>query len=97
MDVGLKQDLTYFPSFFVNDSLLFFKGSISEAIQMNNILNVYEQASRQSVNYSKFRIMFSLNIQNVNSDAISSILGVNLRLGNSSYLELSSLVGHNKK
>lgn len=64
---------------------------------MKNILDTYEQASRQSVNYRKSGIMFSLNVQNVDHDAISGILSVNLPLGNSNYLELPSLIGRSKK
>lgn len=57
---------TYCPSvsnlFFVDDSLIFFKASVVEGWHIKRILNEYELASGQCVNFSKSAFLVSLNV-----------------------------------
>ncbi|KAJ8763443.1 hypothetical protein K2173_002326 [Erythroxylum novogranatense] len=83
--------------FFADHSLLFFNGTVSEATQVKHILGIYEAASGQSINYGKSGILFSLCIALDVKQAISTLLGVHLPLGQSHYLGLPSLLGRSKK
>jgi hypothetical protein len=47
--------------FFADDSLLFCKANIPEWLQVQDILAIYEQASRQKLNREKTSIFFSRN------------------------------------
>ena len=44
--------------FFADDSLLFFDGTMEEAIRIKQILGVYEKASDQAINFDKSSILF---------------------------------------
>lgn len=46
---------------FADDSLLFFRASTREAESMKHVLQVYENASYQAINYRKSSIIFSVN------------------------------------
>ncbi|XP_043814106.1 uncharacterized protein LOC122724009 [Manihot esculenta] len=82
--------------FFVDDSLLFFKGIVMEASQVKSLLAVYEKASGQSINFDKSAIMFSPCIRDDICIAVSTVLSVHQSLGTSTYLGLPSLVMLNK-
>ena len=47
--------------FFVNDSLIFCKASISKCNSLQRVLHVYEQASRQQLNRAKTALFFNKN------------------------------------
>ncbi|XP_043815337.1 uncharacterized protein LOC122724442 [Manihot esculenta] len=83
--------------FFADDSLLFFDGTVEEAIRIKQILGVYEKASGQAVNFDKSGIMFSPCVSEENRLTISGILDVHLLLGSGNYLGLPSLIGRSKK
>ncbi|XP_043812454.1 uncharacterized protein LOC122723649 [Manihot esculenta] len=67
--------------FFTDDSLLFFDGTVGEAIRIKQILGVYKKASGQAVNFDKSGIMFSPCVSEENRLTISGILDVHLPLG----------------
>jgi hypothetical protein len=52
---------------------------------MKRILNDYEKASTQAINYTKFEVYFSRNTPNDIKGTVSGILG------------MPSMIGHNKK
>ncbi|KAG8653739.1 hypothetical protein MANES_05G055002v8 [Manihot esculenta] len=72
--------------FFTDDSLLFFDGTVGEAIRIKQILGVYKKASGQAVNFDKSGIMFSPCVSEENRLTISGILDVHLPLGSGNYL-----------
>lgn len=82
---------------FTDDSILFFQSSITEARRVEEILNIYEVASGQAINYSKSGIVFSSNVVDVLQDAISFILEVWGSLDMNRYLGMPSLIGRRKK
>ncbi|XP_071722621.1 uncharacterized protein [Rutidosis leptorrhynchoides] len=64
---------------------------------VKNILNDYERASGQTVNYRKFGTFFSSNVEDESAATIKDILGVNIPLDHGRYFGLPSLIGKNKK
>jgi hypothetical protein len=64
---------------------------------MKKILNDYEQASGQAINFAKSEIYFSRNKSSNIKESISSILGVNEVMGTCRYLGMPSMIGRNKK
>ncbi|XP_037496639.1 uncharacterized protein LOC119371133 [Jatropha curcas] len=83
--------------FFADDSLFFFKGSNTKAINVKGILATYESASGQSINFQKSGITFSLNTSMTVKADISHILGVFNPFEGGSYLGLPSLISRNKR
>ncbi|XP_043812758.1 uncharacterized protein LOC122723715 [Manihot esculenta] len=83
--------------FFADDSLLFFDGTVEEAIRIKQILGFYEKTSGQAVNFDKSGIMFSPCVCEENRLIISGILDVHLSLDSGNYLGLPSLIGRSKK
>lgn len=82
---------------FADGRFLFFKATTNEARTITHILKVYEEASRQMINFQKSKIYCSKNVANILKDGISAILGVKTCLGIDKYLGLSSMVGRRKK
>jgi hypothetical protein len=82
---------------FADDCFLFFRADIREANCMKKILNDYENASGQAVNYAKSEVYFSRNTPHHIKDQISDILGVHEVMGTGRYLGMSSMIGRNKK
>jgi hypothetical protein len=64
---------------------------------MKRILNDYEKASGQAINYGKLGVYFSRNTPNSIKDKILEILRVNEVLGTSRYFGMSSTIGRIKK
>lgn len=64
---------------FADDSVLFYKASIQENMEVQRILGVYENASRQNINRENMSMIFSKNVPSATTALI---------LGNSSCLEL---------
>jgi hypothetical protein len=82
---------------FADDCFLFFSADIREAQCMKRILNDYEKASGQAINYSKSEVYFSRNTPNDIKGIVSGILGVTEVMGTGKYLGMPSMIGHNKK
>ncbi|KAK2445802.1 putative mitochondrial protein [Trifolium repens] len=73
------------------------RADIREANCMKKILNDYEKASGQAVNYTKSEVYFSRNTPNNIKEQISDILGVQEVMGTGRYLGMPSMIGRNKK
>ena len=71
--------------------------TISECVQIQALLNLYEQASGQNINRGKTNIFFSTNTPHRTQAAISNFLGVPIVQRYEQYLGLPSLVGRGKK
>ncbi|PNX94585.1 ribonuclease H [Trifolium pratense] len=82
---------------FADDCFLFFRADVGEAQNMKKILNDYERASGQAINYAKSEVYFSRNTPNNIKAQVSDILGVNEVMGTSRYLGMPSMIGRNKK
>ncbi|KAJ8762430.1 hypothetical protein K2173_007869 [Erythroxylum novogranatense] len=82
---------------FADDSIFFFKATEQETREVRSILEEYEGASGQMVNFQKSGIFYSPKVSQASRNTIGSILNVNLPLGGGKYLGLPSLIGRNKK
>ncbi|KAL4279693.1 hypothetical protein GQ457_03G016790 [Hibiscus cannabinus] len=72
------------------------KGGLDDAMRLKTILQKYERASGQRVNFEKSAIYFSPSMASVNRTAISNILGVREVSDLGFYLGVPLSVGHNK-
>ncbi|KAL8126745.1 hypothetical protein AgCh_013868 [Apium graveolens] len=61
---------------FADDSFLFFRATVEEAMSIKQLLVNYESCSGQSVNFQKSGVFFSANVRRDKQLEISSILGV---------------------
>ncbi|CAJ2628079.1 unnamed protein product [Trifolium pratense] len=66
---------------FADDCFLFFRASSNEAEAMKNILETYEAASGQAINFQKSEIFCSRNVLGGVRDSIANCLGVHAVLG----------------
>ena len=82
--------------FFIDDSILFYKAASSECRDLKNILQIYEEASRQKINTDKSAIFFSPNTPQGTKDDTLAILGPMQDSRNSKYLGLPSIIGRSK-
>ncbi|CAJ2660552.1 unnamed protein product [Trifolium pratense] len=80
-----------------HDCFLFFRANINEAEAMKNILNTYEAASGQSLNFQKSEIFCSRNVSGDIQNSVATCLGVHAVLGTGKYLGLPSMIGRSKK
>ncbi|MCI00775.1 RNA-directed DNA polymerase (Reverse transcriptase), partial [Trifolium medium] len=64
---------------------------VREAQCMKKILNVYEKASRQAINYAKSEVYFSRNTPSNIKERVTEVLG------RGRYLGMPSMIGRNKK
>lgn len=77
MVIGLVKGLHRFRTLlFADDSLLFYEGTREECLRLKNVLDLYERASSQAVNYAKSAIFFSANISLGDREELKVILGV---------------------
>ncbi|GAU24354.1 hypothetical protein TSUD_49430 [Trifolium subterraneum] len=82
---------------FADDSFLFCKASVSEVTDLKHILDTYEAASGQAINYRKSSITYSRNTDATCRNIINNLLGVAESMGNEKYLGLPSIIGREKK
>ncbi|XP_019163176.1 PREDICTED: uncharacterized protein LOC109159529 [Ipomoea nil] len=83
--------------FFADDSLLFFKANLQEALEVKKCLGIYESFSGQAVNFQKSSITFSRNTVVEDRDLVADALGVGQADDFGKYLGLPSVVGRNRK
>ncbi|XP_019184658.1 PREDICTED: uncharacterized protein LOC109179616 [Ipomoea nil] len=83
--------------FFADDSLLFFKANLQEAMEVKRCLGVYESYSGQAVNFHKSNISFSRNTHTEMQDLVSGVLIVSQAENFGKYLGLPSVVGRNRR
>ena len=82
---------------FADDSVVFYRATVSECVKIQTILYQYKQASSQSINRRKTNIFFSSNTLSRTKKVVSTFLGVPITQRYEHYLGLPSLVGHAKK
>lgn len=82
---------------FADDSLLFSKATEEEAANLRCILNTYQKASGQEVNYSKSAISFSKGTSKHLQDQIIKELGIVKIGGFGKYLGLPEYIGKNRR
>lgn len=81
---------------FADDYFLFFKAKSGQAQGMKNILEMYESASGQSINFQKSEVFYSRNVDDAVKASISQILGVQQVMGTGKYLGVPSMVGRSR-
>ena len=82
---------------FADDSLIFRKATISECESLQQIFQVYENASGQQLNHTKTFLYFSKNTSNEVQEDIRERFGAQMIKQQEKYLGLPSLVGRNRK
>lgn len=66
-------------------------------MKLKEILDLYESASGQAINYNKSGIFFSRKVGVDTRGQLANVFSVHNPLNNGHYLGLSSLVGRDKK
>ncbi|XP_021889917.1 uncharacterized protein LOC110808658 [Carica papaya] len=107
---GLRQgDLHIFPSFVSRGSQLCsgkrkgraastgFKASADECFKIRQILNEYDRASSQAINFTISGTYFSSNTSNELRSYLNNIMGTHTGIDHCRYLRLPSLIGRNKR
>lgn len=82
---------------FVDDYFLFFRANDREVANMKTILETYEQASGQAINYTKSEVSFSKNVDSEEQHRLVEALGVRTTMGAGKYLGVPSVVGRSKR
>lgn len=81
---------------FADDSYLYCKATINEAVKVCQLLQTFEAASGQQVNRQKSSIFFSTNTDEVIRDEVCSQLRMTEATDQSTYLGLPNTMGRNK-
>uniref|UniRef100_A0A803PVR0 Reverse transcriptase domain-containing protein n=1 Tax=Cannabis sativa TaxID=3483 RepID=A0A803PVR0_CANSA len=81
---------------FADDSYLYCRANSREASNVISLLQVFEQASGQVVNFDKSSLFFSNNTLPATRHLISQIMGIKKADESSTYLGLPCLIGRNK-
>lgn len=81
---------------FADDSLLFCKAEEGECIELKQILQTYEEASGQAVNFNKSAIMFGKGLSREDKKNLSEYTGIHRTAGFGRYLGLPEFIGRNK-
>ena len=82
---------------FADDSLVLCKATMEEVHNLSCILNIYQQASGQEINYTKSAISFSKSTPSLVQDQIVKRLGIVKIRGFGKYLGLPEQIGKNRK
>lgn len=83
--------------FFADDSLIFFKVTKEDNLNVRNYLNIYEKTSRQMVNFGKSVLSFSPSSSPRIISIIEKVLSVPVVSGHDVYLGLPTFSLRNKK
>ncbi|MCH84190.1 putative ribonuclease H protein, partial [Trifolium medium] len=78
--------------FFADDSLMFCRANKEETTQMQAIINQYQFASGQMVNYNKSELVFSKKVTHTMKTTIQQILPMNIVEHYSKYLGRGTLI-----
>lgn len=81
---------------FADDSLILIRATKEDTIQLQRILDLYEQCSGQVINKMKSAVLFSRNVGAVNKEEVRHILAVEKETMNEKYLGLPVYVGREK-
>lgn len=82
---------------FVDHSFFFFNADEDESRRVKTILNQYEEASGQVINFQNFGGFYSSNTPLELCSHLNNILEVHNSINHGSYMGLPSLVGRSKK
>ncbi|XP_028082975.1 uncharacterized protein LOC114284266 [Camellia sinensis] len=82
--------------FFANDALLFVKANRTECSKICKLLQIYGQATGQSVNFDKSGVQFSGNVSWSHRREVCGFLGIPQMQANARYLGLPSCWGRSK-
>ncbi|WOG87677.1 hypothetical protein DCAR_0206908 [Daucus carota subsp. sativus] len=82
--------------FFADDSYIYCHATRDEAVQVMEILSIFEKASGQKINTGKSSVFFSRNVQQDVKDEILQVLGFHEADSNTQYLGLPSCIGRSK-
>ena len=82
---------------FADDSLIFYRASMSNCQTIQSILQIYENASGQNINRGKTNLFFSTNTSAQTQEEIKNLLAILAIQRFEQYLGLPSLVGRAKK
>ncbi|XP_060969565.1 uncharacterized protein LOC115713553 [Cannabis sativa] len=82
---------------FADDSFLFCNASIQSCNIIKEILEMYERASGQKVNFQKSSLYFSPNVELRDQTLISDFLQIPIRSSFENYLGLPQHIGRSKK
>ena len=82
--------------FFADDSLLFCRASLGDVTTIQNILEVYETASRQQINKEKTTLFFGKSVSKEVKNSVKELLGVLGIKRYEKYLGLPAIVGKNR-
>jgi hypothetical protein len=78
---------------FVDENFLFCKASVLEVTNLKHVLDTYEAASGQALNYQKSAIAYSCNTEANCRSLINNLLGVIESTGHGKYLGLPFIIG----
>lgn len=81
---------------FTDDSF-FFRASADECFKIRQILNEYDRASSQAINFTISGTYFSSNTSNELRSYLNNIMGTHTGIDHCRYLRLPSLIGRNKR
>ncbi|KAM5569502.1 hypothetical protein ABKV19_016829 [Rosa sericea] len=102
-DFGAIQGLKMCPQapilhhlFFADDSLLFGAATVAECSTFRQLLNTYEKASGQKINFQKSSVVFSRNVPVETQQVLAAIVGVECVEEHDRYLGLPMRVGKSK-
>ncbi|XP_048499711.1 uncharacterized protein LOC104890046 isoform X5 [Beta vulgaris subsp. vulgaris] len=82
---------------FADDSLLFTRATRQECTEIVDILNLYELASGQKINYEKSEVSFSKGVSQEQQEALMGILKMRRVDKHDKYLGIPSIAGRSKK
>ncbi|KAL6190175.1 hypothetical protein ACLB2K_036573 [Fragaria x ananassa] len=82
--------------FFADDSFIFGAAEADECQKFRTLLNLYESASGQKINYQKSSVVFSRNVSPEIQSELAAILQVKLSTEHDRYLGLPLRVGRSK-
>lgn len=82
---------------FVDDCFLFCRADNTKISIIKEILDTYDQALGQFINYQKLEVFFSANTQHHVRRKLFSHLCVSETIGSSKYLGLTTIIGKRKK
>ena len=83
--------------FFADDSLLFTRASRQECAIIVDVLNKYELASGQKINYEKSEVSFSRGVSTMQREELTNILHMQQVDRHEKYLGIPSISGRSKK
>lgn len=82
--------------FFANDSLIFFRPTKEDCLQLGHCLKIYQNVSGQMINYEKSAFTFSPSRDGQTIDDIKRVLSVEVVMGHELYLGLPTFSLGNK-